>query len=201
MKLTRAKIRLIEYLRSFYESEERFPTYQEACDALGIKSRSTIHFHVEELTNNGYIERHGDGAIAAVHPPQRSLGQRQVPLGGSIAASPATEAFESADVLEVPDTFVGSSADVFALEVSGPSMQDLGICDGDLVFIRRQKTARKGQVVAIRIDGETTLKTYSPKGKKLYLLPANDSMDPIVVSPNSDVEILGVLDGFYHRFS
>jgi repressor LexA len=80
-------------------------------------------------------------------------------------------------------------------------MQDLGIADGDLVFIRRQNTARKGQVVAIMIDGETTLKTYSPRGKDLYLTPANKDMEPIYVSKKSEVQILGILDGVYHRFN
>jgi repressor LexA len=220
-KLSRAKQRLVDYLMEYQAVNEVYPTYQEICDYLDIKSRSTIHFHLEDLMVMGWVEKRVDGSIFAVHEPEEQLEKplvktitskakgkskntkpvkkTTVKLMGSIAASPPREAFEVMEEIEVPDTFVSRKFEVFALEVRGPSMVDEGIHDGDMVFIRRQPTANHGQIVAVSINGETTLKRMRTKSGQLIFVPANRSMSPIMVNEGDDVQILGVLEGFFHR--
>jgi repressor LexA len=139
------------------------------------------------------------GKVSATKKSSKKIGKTKMKVMGSIAASPPREAFEVMEEIEVPDTFVTREGEVFALEVRGPSMVDDGIYDGDMVFIRRQPTARHGQIVAVSINGETTLKRMRVKSGQLIFVPANRSMSPIMVSEQDEVRILGVLEGFYHR--
>ena len=218
-KLSRAKQRLVDYLMEYKEVNDLYPTYQEICDYLDIKSRSTIHFHLEDLMAMGWVEKRIDGSIFNVSEPEeqpeatlqkvpqtvskkgrnKTVKKTTVKLMGSIAASPQREAFEVMEEIEVPDTFVSRKHEVFALEVRGPSMIDEGIHDGDMVFIRRQPTANHGQIVAVSINGETTLKRMRTKSGQLIFVPANRSMAPIKVNERDDIQILGVLEGFFHR--
>ena len=192
----------MDFLRDYHAKNKSFPTYQAICDATGIKSRSTIHFHVEELTRLGYIKKFADGAISEVvaRPPKHApLEKLTLPLVGSIAASPPREAYEQSDLIEMPDTFLGQSADMFALQVKGPSMMEAGIEDGDYVFLRRQSTARSGQIVAALVNGEATLKRFLRRKQGVVLAPAHPEMPEIPISPKDDFMILGVLQGFFHR--
>jgi repressor LexA len=220
-KLSRAKQRLVDYLIEYHTVNDLYPTYQEICDYLDIKSRSTIHFHLEDLMAMGWVEKRVDGSIFAVHEPleqlasspvaqpkngaraksgkSKAIKKTTVKLMGSIAASPPREAFEVMEEIEVPDTFISIQHEVFALEVRGPSMIDEGIHDGDMVFIRRQPTANHGQIVAVSINGETTLKRMRTKSGQLIFVPANRSMSPIMVHEGDNIQILGVLEGFFHR--
>lgn len=203
--LSRAKQRLLNYLQEAFKSSQSYPTYQQICDDLEIKSRSTIHFHMEDLVKMGYVEKRVDGSIFKVHESleleePKALKVKKIPLVGSIAASPPNMAFEVLEEITVPDTFIGSEDQVFALEVRGPSMQEEGICDGDMVFIRRQPTAMDGQIVAVSINGETTLKRMSTKGGELSFVPSNKDMSPIRVSERDEIRILGILEGYYHRY-
>ena len=202
MNLTRSKKKLMDFLLVYHAQHKSFPTYQAICDATGIKSRSTIHFHVEELTRLGYIKKFADGSISEVvaAPLQRaSLNKLTLPLVGSIAASPPRESYEQSELLDMPDTFLGQSADLFALQVKGPSMTDAGIENGDYVFLRRQATARSGQIVAALVNGEATLKRFIKRKQGVVLAPAHPDMPEIPISPQDDFMILGVLQGYFHR--
>ena len=113
---------------------------------------------------------------------------RQIPLVGRIAAGgPILAEQHIEETFPLPESIVGSG-ELFMLKVVGDSMVDAAICDGDYVVIRSQKTCEKGEIVAAMIDGEATVKTFSRKDGRIWLLPANDAYQPI---NGDDCEILG----------
>lgn len=130
----------------------------------------------------------------------------RVPLLGNIAAGVPIEAIESADeLIAIEPSILGRyrPEEVFALKIQGESMIEDGILDGDIVFIRRQKTGNRGETLAVIWKGEATLKRWQPEGDRVVLQPANSAMAPIVIprQASSDLEILGKAIGLYRRIS
>jgi len=188
---------------------EALPSYQELGEQLGLKSKSTVAYHVRELERSGYLRKDSIGAISWVEDPDvakraeeresEALSVQTVPLYGSIPASPPTEVYAHDDQIAVPAPFVGGGGRVFALTVTGDSMIGADIHDGDTVFIRCEEEAADGQIVAAMINGETTLKRYRRVGGQVIFSPENPTMGPILTSPEDDVRIIGVLTGFYRQ--
>jgi repressor LexA len=201
MELTRRKKEILMFIKEFDKQERRYPTLQEIADHLGLKARSTVHKHVQDLYDQKLIKKDMGGFISLAKTPKHRMGKKRVPLLGDIPASPPTEMYEQDEYIDVPSTFIGDSGDVFSLKISGNSLIEIGINDGDFVFIRKQETARIGQVVAVAINNETTLKIYKRNQGKIEFHPANKHMDTIKVNQYDDIRIIGVLDGCYHRFS
>lgn len=200
MELTRRKKEILLFVKEFEKSQSKYPTLQDIADNLGLKARSTIHKHIQDLVNLKLIKKDIGGFISLVKVPKSRMGQSRIPLFGVIPASPPTEVFEQDEYIDVPDTFIGFEGEVFSLKITGNSLIEMGIADGDFVFIRRQETARVGQVVAVSINNETTLKIYKKIGQNIEFHPANKHMEPIKTYPGDDIRIIGVLDGCYHRF-
>lgn len=150
----------------------------------------------------------GGGALAPVVKLSTRTGQApklaSVPLLGRVAAGQPILAVEDArpeENLLVDPSWVAGGAEVFALQVSGDSMVDDGILDGDTVFVRRRDTAQPGETVVVLIDNEATLKRYFPEGKRIRLQPANATMAPIYLTAAQArrVQIVGVVIGVYRR--
>ncbi len=172
------------------------PTVREIGDAVGLSSPSTVHSHLSALVDHGYLRRDPSKprAIEVVDDGRsgdlRRAPVRDVPLVGRIAAgSPILAEEDIEEIFPLPTELVGNDP-VFMLRVSGDSMIEAGIFDGDLVVIKRQADANEGDLVAALIDGEeATVKRFRREAGKVILIPENRSYEPMVF--NDGVEILG----------
>jgi repressor LexA len=184
----------LEFLRNFLAENGYGPTLKDIARHIGVKSLSTAHFHLERLENKGFIRRGEDGMIELIDISTPQLAPTSVPLVGTIAAGLPIEAIENTTMVEIPASMIDGRGEVYCLEVSGDSMIDAHICDGDLVVIKKQDVAENGQiVVALLEDGSATLKTYRRlKSGKVMLIPANASMNPMTLD---DVSVQGRLIG------
>ena len=172
------------------------PSVREIGDAVGLSSPSTVHSHLSSLVDQGYLRRDPTKprAIEVVHDGRgddlRRAPVRDVPLVGRIAAgSPILAEEDIEEIFPLPTELVGNDP-VLMLRVSGDSMIDVGIFDGDLVVIRRQPDANDGDLVAALIDGEeATVKRLRRESGQVVLMPENRSYEPMVYEDG--VEILG----------
>ena len=184
-KKTRMTERIYEYLQEIIPTQGYAPSVREICAAVGLKSPSTVHFHLKRLQEQGLIEK-GEfkgRAIALTRPSTRN----QVPVVGDVAAGSPILAQECIDDYLTFDC--GGEADAhFALRVRGESMLNAGILPGDLVVVRRQQIARSGEIVVALIGEEATVKRLSLKNGEVWLLPENDEYDPI---DGTEAHILG----------
>jgi repressor LexA len=195
-ELTGRQVEILDFLKSSVESQGYAPTMREIGAAVGLTSSASVKYQLDILEDKGLIRR-GDNSGRAIELviPDSELGTttpvdktRFIPLVGSIAAGvPITADQMVEETMPLPESLVGNG-DLFMLKVKGESMIDAAICDGDFVVIRQQKDANNGEIVAAMIDGEATVKTFSRKSGKVWLLPANDDFAPI---DGTHCEILG----------
>lgn len=185
----------LEYLRNFIAENGFGPTLKDIADHIGVKSPSTAHFHLERLEAKGFIKRGEDGEIELIETSRPELGPTAVPLVGVIAAGMPIEAIERGQVMvDIPASMITGRGEVYCLEVSGDSMIEDHICDGDVVVIRKQDSANDGEiVVALLDDGSATLKRYRRlKTGQVMLIPANAALKPITLN---GVDIQGKVIG------
>ncbi len=187
----------LEFLRRFLSEKGYGPTLKDIAGYIGVKSLSTVHFHLSRLEDKGFIRRGEDGSIELVNREelQDEAGPCAVPLLGLIAAGSPIEAIENGSVMiDVPPQFLDSRSEIYCLQVTGDSMIDAHIMDGDVIIVRKQNTADNGQiVVAILDDSKATVKTFRRlKGGKLMLVPQNPTHQPI---PADNAEIRGRVIG------
>ncbi|MGH9067599.1 MAG: transcriptional repressor LexA [Acidimicrobiales bacterium] len=174
------------------------PSVREIGTAVGLASPSTVHSHLGVLEREGFIRRDPTKPRAlevfydpASGAPLASRPVRHVPLVGDVAAGANVLAQENVeDLLPLPEDLTGSGP-LFMLRVRGDSMVDAGILDRDYVVVRQQSEAERGDVVVAGINGdEATVKTFSRRGRKVVLQPANPALSPIEYDP-SEVVIYG----------
>lgn len=198
--LSKMQQKVYDYIVSFIDEKGYAPSVREIGEALGLRSPSTVHFHIKHLQELGLIEKGaGKGRAIALRreaaptPPadawQEEADARagRVPLLGSVAAGSPILAQECVEDYITFDTG-GRSGEHFALRVRGESMLGLGILPDDLVIVRRQSNANNGEIVVALIGEEATVKTYSRKNGHLWLLPANPDYQPI---DGQEAQILG----------
>ena len=173
----------LEFLRNFIADKGYAPALKDIAQYIGVRSASTAHFHLERLESKGFIKRGSDGSMEILESRKPDLGPTAVPLVGVIAAGAPIEAIEQTTMIDIPPSMIDGRGEVYCLEVSGDSMIDAHICDGDLAVIKKQETADDGQVVvALLEDGSATLKKYRRlKNGKVMLIPANPNMAPITL--------------------
>jgi len=173
----------LEFLRNFIADRGYAPTLKDIAEHIGVKSPSTAHFHLERLEQKGFITRGPDGSVELVESTKPALAPTVVPLVGVIAAGVPMEAIENPTLIDVPSSMAVGRGEVFCLEVSGESMIDAHICDGDIVVVKKQDYADDGQIiVALLEDGSATLKTYRRlKNGKVMLIPANKALSPMTL--------------------
>jgi len=213
---------LLMFIHEHLEKGGVSPSFDEMKDALGLRSKSGIHRLITALEERGFIRRlaHRARALEVIKLPdvyaaktddnvvvgpfrlkrQEERGEAEVPLHGKIAAGTPIEALENVDrFVSVPPTMIGSGSH-YALEVSGESMVEAGILDGDLVIIERCEAARDGEiVVALVDDNEATLKTLRKRGPDVLLEPSNRDYQTQVL-PADRVRIQGRLAGLMRRY-
>lgn len=198
--LTPRQMKILEVIQSALDTQGYPPSMREIGIAAGLSSPSSVKYQLEVLEEKGWIRRDPtrgraleillpDGESAEVSEAEGLMDQmRAVPLLGRIAAGGPILAEQSVEeTFPLPASLVGQG-ELFMLKVVGDSMIDAAICDGDFVVIRAQKTCEKGEIVAAMIDGEATVKTFSRRDGKIWLLPANPNFSPI---PGDNAEILG----------
>jgi repressor LexA len=200
-ELTRRQRDVYEFILSRIENTNRPPTIREIGQRFGMRSTGTVRDNLRALQKKGYIRQRPRSArgIELVQREDASLasGARRVPLLGRIAAGQPLLAVENIeDRIDIDARFLGKGGVVFGLRVQGDSMRDAGIFDEDIVFVRKQDTAENGDIVAVIIDEEATVKRYFHEGNRIRLQPANDTMSPLYVSPEeSEVLIAGKVVG------
>lgn len=173
----------LEFLRTYIAENGYGPTLKDISEYIGVKSPSTAHFHLERLEDKGLIKRGGDGEIELLECEKPELGPTAVPLVGVIAAGQPIEALEQKTMIDIPPSMIGGKGEVYCLEVSGDSMIDAHICDGDVVVIKKQDSADDGQIVVALLDnGTATLKKFRRlKNGKVMLIPANPNLQPMTL--------------------
>ncbi len=188
--LTKRQKAVYEFVREKIRSRGYGPTVREIGEQFSIRSPNGVMCHLKALEKKGLItrEKNMSRAIRLVREPAQ---ERGLPLYGEIAAGVLHEAVEQDERVDFEEIF--HKKNLFVLRVRGDSMIEDAIADGDYVIIKRQRTARKGQiVVAMTEEGEATLKRWFPEANRIRLEPANSEMKPIYVK---DARILGVVVG------
>lgn len=176
------------------------PSVREIGEAVGLKSPSTVHMHLNKLEKLGFIRRESDKnrAIDVVGAsPMRNVSMIPVPLIGRVTAGQPVLAVENIEeTYPLPTDLVGHE-NVFMLKVDGESMIQAGIFDGDYIIVRDQDSARNGDIVVALVDGEeATVKRFFHEKDRVRLQPENDRMSPIY---SKDVAVLGKVIGVYRK--
>ena len=207
MALTRRQKEVIEFIASFVDENGYSPSYDEIARGLNLASLATVHKHISALQAKSYLRRGFNQSRSIEVAPKYIQEQRrsrqelslEIPLLGRIAAGTPVEAGEQRATLNFAD-YIGSK-DTYALEVSGESMVDDHICNGDMILVEKIDQARDGDIVVALVSGsETTLKRYykEPNGA-VRLQPANSAMKPIFVHPK-DLQIQGRLMAVLRKY-
>ena len=194
--LTHRQREIYEFIKDKIESRGYGPTVREIGDAFHIKSPNGVMCHLTALVRKGLILRQGKSARAIQLVDHRPPGA-ELPLLGAVAAGTPIEAVANEDRVNFSDLFCGPNH--YALRVRGQSMIEDHIDDGDLVVIRKQETAENGERVVAMIDNEVTLKRFHKDSGQIRLEPANGRMKPIILDPNTESRILGVLVGVLRK--
>lgn len=198
LSLSPRQVETLRFIRTFLSERGYAPSLREIADHLGVKSVATAHQHVHALEAKGAIEKEWNRMRSIVPVGVVDGGVVTLPLFGRIPASPPSEACVQADEVEVPRVLVGVG-EHFALTVSGDSMIEEGIHDGDIVVVKRQPVARDGQAVAVLLNGEVTLKKIYRHSGRVELRPANATMAPIFVD-RGDLQVQGVVVALLRKY-
>lgn len=177
------------------------PSVREICEAVNLKSTSSVHSHLETLEKNGYIRRDPTKPRAIeIVDDNFNLVRREtvnVPIVGKVAAGQPLLAMENVEgYFPIPSEFMPNNK-TFMLVVEGDSMINAGIFSGDYVLVEQQPTAENGQKVVALVDDSATVKTFYKEKDYIRLQPENDSMDPIFVGPEQVFQILGKVIGVF----
>lgn len=202
MTLTRRQREILDYLQDYHTENGYMPSFEEIASHFGFASLATVHEHLENLKNKGYIRKgyNRSRAIELVPFPNQSVAV-ELPLLGNVAAGVPIEAIPQQETISVPEELLGRSGHNYVLRVRGDSMIDEQIRDGDYVIVNSRQTARNGEMVVALVDGEsaTVKKFYHEPDGRIRLQPANPSMEPLIYDASS-VTIQGIVVGVIRRY-
>ena len=199
MALTKRQKQVLDFIAGFIDENGYCPSYEEIAGGLDLASLATVHKHISVLEAKNYLKRGFNQSRSLELAPKYVQERRrtkpaalEIPLLGRIAAGAPVESVEQREMLNFAD--FASGGNTFALEVTGDSMIDDHICDGDLILLERVAEVRDGDIVVALVAGhETTLKRlYREPGEMVRLQPANSALKPILV-PARDVQVQGRL--------
>ena len=204
--------KILDFMRKEIKEKGYPPTVREICAALNIKSTSTAHKDIAELVEEGYLIKDPAKPRALMLVSQNDEPEPQgtassvegnvlsIPVVGRVAAGSPILAEENIEsYFPVPEAYCKGTT--YMLRVSGESMINAGIMDGDLILVEKQEDARNGEIVVAMVDGfesEATVKTFYRESDHIRLQPENDTMSPIIVK---DVKIMGKVKGVFRYFS
>jgi repressor LexA len=198
--LTARQKEIFVYLRDEIDRRGVPPTIREIGERFQIRSTKGVEDHLAALSKKGFIRRErGKSRAIEIEGRPDLRGARSLPLLGRIAAGNPMLAVETHEDHVVMDESLVGGGDLFLLRVTGDSMKNAAILDGDMVVVRQQPMARLGEIVACRIGDEATVKRFHRMGEDVVLMPENDAHEPIVVPAGSDFQILGKVVGVYRK--
>ena len=200
-KITDKQREILEYIKAEILNRGYPPAVREICEAVKLKSTSSVHAHLETVEKNGYIRRDPTKPRAIeIVDENFNLTRREmvnVPIVGKVAAGEPILAVENIEnYFPIPAEFMPNEP-TFILQVQGESMINAGILDGDYVLVQQQPTANDGDMVVALVDDSATVKTFYKENGYYRLQPENDFMDPIIVS---EVMIMGKVIGTFRFF-
>ena len=200
-KITGKQSEILEYIKKEILNKGYPPTVRDICEAVNLKSTSSVNSHLETLEKNGYIRRDPTKPRAIeIVDDNFNLSRREfvnVPIIGNVAAGQPLLAVENIDnYFPIPTEYM-PNAESFMLKVKGESMINAGIFDGDIIIVEKQNTARNGEIIVALVDDSATVKTFYKEAGHIRLQPENDTMDPIIVP---DCTILGKVFGVFRFF-
>lgn len=200
-KITEKQSQILEYIKSEIINKGYPPSVRDICQAVQLKSTSSVHSHLETLEKNGYIRRDPTKPrTIEILDDNFNLARREVvnvPIVGTVAAGQPILAIENIDnYFPIPSEYMPNE-ESFMLKVKGESMINAGILDGDHILVQRQSTANNGEMVVALVDDSATVKTFYKEDGHVRLQPENDYMEPIILP---DVEIIGKVFGVFRFF-
>lgn len=202
--LTKKQTEVLDYIKKYQAKNGYPPAVREICKALGLSSPATVQAHLTKLKEAGVIKNTSNKfrtieVLVENEYLEKNEDVVKVPLLGKITAGNPIEAIERPDeFFDLPAALIPKKETIFTLEVSGESMINKGIYDGDVVIVQKQNVAKNGDViVAMTPENEVTLKTFYKEDGHIRLQPENDSMAPFIFPT---ITILGKAIGLYRRF-
>ena len=201
-KISAKQKEILEYIKGEILSKGYPPAVREICEAVDLKSTSSVHSHLETLEKNGYIRRDPTKPRAIeIIDDNFNLTRREVvnvPMIGEVAAGQPLLAVENIDnYFPIPAEFLPNQ-ETFMLKVKGESMINAGIFDGDSILVEKQSDASNGDMVVALVEDSATVKTFFKENGHYRLQPENDTMDPIIVP---ECQVLGKVIGVFRFFS
>lgn len=196
-KISKKQQEILDYIKSEILNRGFPPAVREICEAVNLKSTSSVHSHLETLEKNGYIRRDPTKPRAIeIVDDNFNLVRREVvnvPIVGRVAAGQPILAVENVEnYFPIPAEYM-PNAETFMLVVKGDSMINAGIMDGDNILVEKKSTARNGDMVVALVDDSATVKTFYKENGYYRLQPENDLMEPIII--HGEVSILGKVIG------
>ena len=200
-KITSKQKEILEFMKNEILSKGYPPAVREICEAVNLKSTSSVHSHLETLEKNGYIRRDPAKPRAIeIVDDNFNFARREivnVPIVGTVTAGQPILAVENIEsYFPIPMDYMPNQ-ETFMLKVKGESMINAGIFDGDTILVQKQSHAKNGDFVVALIEDSVTIKTFYKENDYYRLQPENDYMDPIIVP---EVEILGKVIGLFRMF-
>ncbi len=200
-KITQKQSEILEYMKNEILNRGFPPSVREICEAVHLKSTSSVHSHLETLEKNGYIRRDPTKPRAIeIVDDNFNLVRREtvnVPIIGKVSAGQPLLAVENIDgYFPIPSEYMPNNK-TFMLVVQGDSMINAGIFNGDYVIVEQQQTAENGQKVVALVEDSATVKTFYKEDGHIRLQPENDTMEPIIVEQDQFFQILGKIIGVF----
>jgi repressor LexA len=205
MAITKRQREVYDFIADFVSRKGYSPSFEEIGEALGLSSLATVHKHVSNLESKGMLKRDYNRSRSIDVVPIRGKAKTppaytsyELPLIGRIAAGRPVEQVAQPETISLTDFTLAK--DVFVLQVTGESMQDEHIVDGDYVLVEKSQTARNGEIVVALVNGsDTTLKRFYKEGDMIRLQPSNATMEPIMV-PAENVQVQGRVVGVLRKY-
>jgi len=202
MTLTKRQSEILRYIEGFLRFRGYSPSFCEIAEEFGYRSVATVHEHIANLQEKGYIRKEASRS-RSIEMIERDfiVSATTLPLLGNVAAGVPIEVISESEQVAVPDDMItGSPSEHYVLRVQGDSMIDEQIRDGDHVIVQARQTAHNGEMVIALVDGEAaTMKKIYMEGERVRLQPANASLQPLYF-PASRVRIQGVVVGVIRRY-
>ena len=194
------QLEVYNFLKTYTENRGFPPSVREICEAVGLSSTSTVHGHLKRLEKKGFIKRDPSKprALEIIELNNNKKEMINVPIVGKVTAGLpilATENIE--DTFPLPLEYIKHNKELFMLRVTGESMINVGINNGDLAIIEKTESAENGEIIVALIDNEATIKTFYKEDGHIRLQPENDTMEPIIVD---NCSVLGKLVGIYRQY-